>query len=148
MNPFFTYFDILTNAFDAYISGTKILSKYNQAYIESYFNVLADYQNQATEYKNFRVFNNLRYLLPTEQSYGEWLKNTDTKLNDLLKSEEFSSSLSKYVKSNLELHRLLKAQGYPIQHFEDIRSIGWSAGSERRSRPTFGSSLKFKWFGP
>ncbi len=120
MNPFFTYFDTLTNAFDAYTSGTKILSKYNQAYIESYFNVLADYQKQATEYKNFRVFNNLRYLLPTEESYGEWLKNTDTKLNDLLKSEEFSSSLSKYVNSHLELHRLLKAQGYPIQHFEDI----------------------------
>ena len=97
-----------------------MLSKYNQAYVESYFKALEDYQKQAAEYKNFEVLNNLRFLLPSGELYDEWLKNTDTTLNDLLKSEEFSYSLSEYIKSHLELHRLLKAQGYPIQQFEDI----------------------------
>ena len=120
MNPFFTYFDILANAFEVLTSGTKILSKYNQAYTESYFNALEDYYKQASEYKNFDVLNNRRFLLPSGELYEGWLKNSDTKLNELLKSEEFSSSLSKYVKSHLELHRLLKAQGYHLQLFEHI----------------------------
>ena len=92
-----------------------MLSKYNQAYVESYFKALEDYQKQAAEYKNFEVLNNLRFLLPSGELYDEWLKNTDTTLNDLLKSEEFSYSLSEYIKSHLELHRLLKSSriSYP-----------------------------------
>jgi len=115
----FSYFDILTNAFEALSSGTIILSKYNQAYTESYFNTLEDYQKQTAEYKNLG-FKNRRLLSSSEELYEEWLKNTDAKLSDLLKSKEFSSLLSKHVKSHLEIHRLLKAQGYPVQHFEDI----------------------------
>src|SRR4029079_3426262 len=105
MNLSFTYSDALTNAFEAYSSGTQILSKYNQAYFESYFDALADYQKQAAEYEISKVFNNPRFLLPSEELYNEWLKNTDIKLNDLLKSEEFLSLLSEYIKSHIELHR-------------------------------------------
>jgi poly[(R)-3-hydroxyalkanoate] polymerase subunit PhaC len=135
MIPFSMYFDMLTNAFEALTWGTKILSKYNQAYTESYFDAIRECQKQAAEYKNFEVFDNLRCMLPSEELYEEWLKNTDTKLNDLLKSEEFSSLLSNYVESNLEFRKLLKAQGYPIQYFEDIYEFitnNWNSYYTRR----------------
>src|SRR6188472_4480773 len=135
MIPFSMYFKMLTNAFEALTWGTKILSKYNQAYTESYFDAIRECQKQAAEYKNFEVFDNLRCMLPSEELYEEWLKNTDTKLNDLLKSEEFSSLLSNYVESNLEFRKLLKAQGYPIQYFEDIYEFitnNWNSYYTRR----------------
>jgi len=115
----FANFDIMTNAFEALSSWAIMLSKYNQAYTESYFKSLENYQKQTAEYKN-SGFNNLSLLLSSEELYEEWLKNSDAKLSDLLKSKEFSSLLSKHVKSHLEIHRLLKAQGYPVQHFEDM----------------------------
>jgi polyhydroxyalkanoate synthase subunit PhaC len=62
-------------------------------------------------------------------------KKPDIKLNELLKSEEFLSSLSKHVKSHLELHRLLKAQGYPIRYFEHIYEYitnNWNSYYTRR----------------
>src|SRR5687767_9362951 len=119
MNPFFTYFDLLTNTFGVNTLGTKILSKYYEAYIESYFNALALANNQKQKGESKNLFMS-GFLLPSEEVYEEWLKNGDTKLSDLLKSKEFSSLLSEYVKLHLELHRMLKAQGYPIQYFEDM----------------------------
>jgi polyhydroxyalkanoate synthase len=119
MNPFFTYFDLLTNTFRVNTLGSQILSKYYEAYIESYFKALALAYNQKQKGESKNLFMS-GFLLPSGELYEEWLKNADTKLSDLLKSKEFSSSLSEYVKLHLELHRMLKAQGYPIQYFEDM----------------------------
>jgi hypothetical protein len=47
-------------------------------------------------------------------NYDRWIKNMDKEFSTVFRSEEFLSSLSKYVDSLVDLHSIYKQAGYPV----------------------------------
>jgi polyhydroxyalkanoate synthase len=64
-----------------------------------------------------------------ESIYNKWLKNTDDELEAELKSEQFTSLLSRYTQLLLELRAAFRKAGYPVDYLD--RMFDWYVRSHQ-----------------
>lgn len=110
--------EILPRLIEAYSNWISITSYYNSIYFKA-FQLVA--KEEDTQQKNF---------------YEKWLQITDEELETELRSEGFTSVLSKFVNAHIELRRVMREAGYPVHYF------GWLFDSYVRSFMIFASLPK------
>ena len=110
--------EILPRLLEAYSNWISITSYYNSIYFKA-FQLVA--KEEGTQQKNF---------------YEKWLQITDEELETELRSEGFTSVLSKFVNAHIELRRVMRDAGYPVHYF------GWLFDSYVRSFMIFASLPK------
>ena len=87
-----------------YLTGFSLNSIYNSTYLKAL--------QEASSIKS----------KPTEENYyyDEWLSFSAKELEVKLKSREFTSLLSQYINSLVELRTILIELGYPVYNLESI----------------------------
>src|ERR687891_432299 len=79
--------------------------------------------NQTLSYLQFlptstEVFNKSKLVEDIEAFYNAWLKIMDKEFDKELKSMSFTSLLSKYIDSIVDLHSLYKRIGFPMDYLD------------------------------
>lgn len=134
VNPLLATLNLLAHTYDIATSNFELYTNYNLAYVQSYFNSLKRYRDNASA-NSLQGF----WATPYDELYELWIRTSDIKLSERLESGSFSRSLHNYVDSQLKLRRLLKEMGYPIQYFEDLYELAaknWNTYYNRRKDQT------------
>ena len=106
-------FKIMRNIMEIYTIGVGLYSAYNSAYLKAF--------EQA-----FSVHSRALGLDATEAAdeipilYDMWLTSLDKQLDEELKSTTFTSLLSYYTDSLVELHSIMRQAGYPMYYFRNL----------------------------
>ncbi|HEU4447845.1 MAG TPA: alpha/beta fold hydrolase [Nitrososphaeraceae archaeon] len=104
--------------FDAYLDGLRLANTYNSIYLRAFEKAVEEEREDVIEAtmgggdKGTISSNRL------ESLYNRWLKKTDEQLEGELKSEYFTSLLSKYTQSLLELRSFFKNMGYTMGYVD------------------------------
>lgn len=89
---------------DAYTNSVKLFSFYNTIYLKGFYDTLNE-----TEEKQHGSF------------YDRWLQNMDREFDKELRSDAFTSLLSTYVNSLVELRAALRQGGYyPVEYLDRL----------------------------
>jgi polyhydroxyalkanoate synthase subunit PhaC len=114
----YQFMSILMNA---YLDGLQLLNIYNLTYLRAFEKAVAEGRKDVLgEVTAIRSTDNKGTLLPNklESTYNTWLNNLDIELEAELKSEHFTSLLSRYTQSLLELRSFFRKIGYPIDYLD------------------------------
>jgi polyhydroxyalkanoate synthase len=107
---------------NAYLDVLQLSNIYNLTYLRAFEKALAEGRKDVIGEATTTVMSagNKGTLLPNklESTYNRWLKNVDIELEAELKSEHFTSLLSRYTQSLLELRSFFRKIGYPIDYFD------------------------------
>jgi polyhydroxyalkanoate synthase len=95
-----TYFEFLSKQNQAYIDSIKLYSFYNSIYVKSFYDVLIEEKYKAYD----------------DYLYEKWLKKTDNEFDKTLRTKDFTSLLSKYFNSLVDLSSIYRKIGYPIEY--------------------------------
>src|SRR5215218_1889978 len=115
MNQFMS---ILINA---YLNGLRLSNTYNLIYLRAFEKAIAEERKDVIgEAATVMGTGNKGTLFPNkaESTYNRWLNNVDHELEGELKSEHFTSLLSRYVQSLLELRSFFRKVGYLIGYLD------------------------------
>ena len=99
MNQSF-YFELMLTMTEAQISGFQLVDIYKSIYFRSFLKVAS---NDGSSSDNV---------------YNEWLKLADMELAIELRSAGFTSALSRYIDSLVELHSMYRSAGFPVDYFD------------------------------
>lgn len=115
----YQFMSILMNA---YLDVLQLSNIYNLTYLRAFEKALAEGRKDVIGEATTTVMSagNKGTLLPNklESTYNRWLNNVDIELEAELKSEHFTSLLSRYTQSLLELRSFFRKIGYPIDYFD------------------------------
>ncbi len=111
----------LTSTFlDACLYGLKLANIYNSIYLQAFQKAVTEERDDVIEAtmrgggKGTISYNTL------ESIYNKWLKNVDEELEAELKSEHFTSLLSRYTQLLLEQRSLFRKAGYHIDYLDRL----------------------------
>jgi polyhydroxyalkanoate synthase len=105
---------------DAYLHGLQLANAYNTIYMRAFKNAFDQEREVVIDAtmggggKGTTSYNTM------ERMYDRWLKNVDEQLEIELKSERFTSLLSRYTQSLLELRTIFRNAGYPIDYLDRL----------------------------
>ena len=115
----YQFMSILMNA---YLDALQLSNIYNLTYLRAFEKALAEGRKDVIGEATTTVMSvgNKGTLLPNklESTYNRWLNNLDIELEAELKSEHFTSLLSRYTQSLLELRSFFRKIGYPIDYLD------------------------------
>ncbi len=115
----YQFMSILMNA---YSDGLQLSNIYNLIYLRAFEKAIAEEMKDVLGEGTTTVMSagNKGTLLPKnlESTYNRWLNNVDIELEGELKSEHFTSLLSRYTQSLLELRSFFRKIGYPIDYLD------------------------------
>lgn len=112
------FMSILTNA---YLNSLQILNIYNLTYLRAYSKAITEERNGEIGDATVVIHagnKETTFQNSVELTYNRWLNNVDHELEGELKSERFTSILSSYVHSLLELRSVFEKVGYPIGYLD------------------------------
>ena len=104
--------------FDAYLDGLRLANTYNSIYLRAIEKAVEEEREDVIEATMGGVDKGTISSNRLESLYNRWLKKTDEQLEGELKSEYFTSLLSKYTQSLLELRSFFKNMGYPMGYLD------------------------------
>lgn len=106
---------------DTYLHGLRLANVYNSIYLQAFQKAATKEWENVTEAtmgaegsKGTISYNMI------ESIYSRWLKNVDEELEAELKSEHFTSLLSRYTQLLLEQRSFFRKAGYPIDYLDDL----------------------------
>lgn len=108
---------------EAYLHGLRLANMYSSIYLRAFEKAVEDERDDAIEAtmggrgKGMLGFNWL------ESIYNKWLKNADDELEAELKTEQFTSLLSRYTALLIKLHSSFRNAGYPVDYLD--RMFDW-----------------------
>jgi polyhydroxyalkanoate synthase len=111
---------------NAYLYGYRLSAIYNSVYIDTFYGSLKegnrelfeDIRAKMMEGKSSLTEMNLLAFNYSSSIYERWIKDMDKAFATVLRSEEFLSSLSKYVDSVVDLHSIYRQAGYPVDSMD------------------------------
>jgi len=95
--------EIIPKLIEAFATGFQLNSIYDSIYFRSF---------QASKTINGSITTKT-----TETFYNEWLRLSDRNLDNELRSNSFTSLLARYINVLVELRRILRKAGYPVDYF-------------------------------
>ena len=110
MDPYASFFKIIPTLTEIYTTGFESFCIYNSIYFKAFqqasmMNCGEELELEAVENNNNNTF------------YDRWRVLSDKQLDKELKSDSFTSLLSRYIDSLVELHSALRQIGYPVLFF-------------------------------
>ena len=105
MDPYAKFFTIIPKITEIYTTGFELFSVYNSIYFKAF---QASMMNRGEELELEAVGND------NKSFYDRWRVLSDKQLDKELKSDSFTSLLSRYMDSLVELHSTLRQLGYPV----------------------------------
>ena len=110
MNQIFSYLQMMSKSVDVFNSSIQLCNYYNSIYFRTFHYALT--KKMETE------GDDIRKLCDIEAFYNLWLKIMDKEFDKELKSMSFTSLLSKYVNSIIDLHSLYRRTGLPVEYLD------------------------------
>jgi polyhydroxyalkanoate synthase len=110
MNQIFSYLQMMSKSVDVFNSSIQLCNYYNSIYFRTFHYALT--KKMETE------GDDIRKLCDIETFYNLWLKIMDKEFDKELKSMSFTSWLSKYVHSVIDLHSLYRGTGLPVEYLD------------------------------
>lgn len=117
----YPYLELMAAVVEAQIRGFKLMSIYNIVYLRAFQKMTGDNDDGTSTTKSF---------------YKQWLRHVDKELERELRSAGFTSALSRYMDSLVELHSTYRRAGFPADYFD------WLFDSYIRSLALFSSISK------
>jgi polyhydroxyalkanoate synthase subunit PhaC len=111
MNQIFSYLQMIPKSVDVFNSSIQLWSYYNSIYFRTFHYALGKRSETEGDY-------DMRKLCDIEAFYHLWLKIMDKEFDKELKSMPFTSLLSKYVNSIIDLHSLYRRTGLPVEYLD------------------------------
>lgn len=104
---------------NAYLHGLRLANMYNSIYLRAFKKAFEEEREEVIEAtmgggKGTIPYNTM------ESIYNKWLKNVDEQLEVELKSEQFTSLLSRYTQSLLELRTFFRNAGFPVDYLDRL----------------------------
>lgn len=107
---------------NTYLYGLRLANVYNSIYLQAFQKAVTEEREDVTEAtmegegegKGTISYNMI------ESIYSRWLKNVDEELEAELKSEQFTSLLSRYTQLLLEQRSFFRKAGYPIDYLDHL----------------------------
>lgn len=93
---------IAAKAAEAQFNAARLGTVYGFAYLRGLLNTLYDTRQDGTDV------------------YSKWLSHVDSEFGAALRSKGFSSILSDYVDSMIDLRRMFRDAGYPVDYFDGM----------------------------
>src|SRR5919198_6243301 len=105
---------------NAYLNGLRLSNIYNLIYLRAFEKAVAEEGKDEETTTTVMHSGNKGTPFPDklESIYDRWLENVDNELEGELKSEHFTSLLSRYVQSLIELRSSFRKVGYPIDYLD------------------------------
>src|SRR5919108_270126 len=110
MNQIFSYFQLIPQSTEVFNNSIQLYNYYNSIYFRTFQQVL----KKKKEEKN----NGISNLEDIEAFYNAWLEIMDKEFDKELKSASFTSLLSKYIHSFIDLHSLYRRTGFPVDYLD------------------------------
>src|SRR5919112_3394660 len=110
MNQTLSYLQFLPTSTEVFNIGIQLCNYYNSIYFRTFQQVLKS--------KEPEVGNKSKLVEDIEGFYNAWLKIMDKEFDKELKSMSFTSLLSKYIDSIVDLHSLYKRIGFPMDYLD------------------------------
>ncbi len=105
---------------DAYLNGLRLTNIYNTIYLTAFSKAVEEEREDAIEATMGGGAKGAISPNMLESTYNKWLKNVDEGLEVELKSEHFTSLLSRYTQLLLGLRSSFRQAGYPIDYFDRL----------------------------
>lgn len=105
---------------DAYLNGLRLTNMYNTIYLRAFEKAVEEEREDAIEATMGGGAKGTISPNMLESTYNKWLKNVDEGLEVELKSEHFTSLLSRYTQLLLGLRSSFRQAGYPIDYFDRL----------------------------
>ena len=109
MNQLLSYLQLIPKSTEVFNSGIQLCNYYNSIYFRTFQQVLNKKEAEGEDNRN---------LDDIEAFYNAWLKTMDKEFDKELKSISFTSLLSKYIDSIVDLHSLYKRIGFPMDYLD------------------------------
>jgi polyhydroxyalkanoate synthase len=109
-----------STCFDAYLHGLRLANTYNSIYLRAFQKAVEEEREEvidATMGGGGKGTLGANWL---ESIYYRWLKNSDEELEAELKSEHFTSLLSRYTQLLLEQRSFFRKAGYPVDFLDRL----------------------------
>ncbi len=105
---------------DAYLNGLRLTNIYNTIYLTAFEKAVEEEREDAIEATMGGGAKGAISPNMLESTYNKWLKNVDEGLEVELKSEHFTTLLSRYTQLLLGLRSSFRQAGYPIDYFDRL----------------------------
>ena len=105
---------------DAYLNGLRLANICNTIYLRAFEKAVEEEREDAIEATMGGGAKGTISPNMLESTYNKWLKNVDEGLEVELKSEHFTSLLSRYTQLLLGLRSSFRQAGYPIDYFDRL----------------------------
>jgi polyhydroxyalkanoate synthase subunit PhaC len=110
MNQIFSYFQLIPQSTEVFNNGIQLYNYYNSIYFRTFQQVLKKKKEEKS--------NGISNLEVIEAFYNAWLEIMDKEFDKELKSASFTSLLSKYIHSFIDLHSLYRRTGFPVDYLD------------------------------
>ena len=110
MNQTLSYLQFLPTSTEVFNIGIQLCNYYNSIYLRTFQQVLKSKEAEAGDKS--------KLVEQIEAFYNAWLKIMDKEFDKELKSMSFTSLLSKYIDSIVDLHSLYKRTGFPMDYLD------------------------------
>ena len=110
MNQTLSYLQFLPTSNELFNIGIQLCNYYNSIYLRTFQQVLKSKEAEAGDKS--------KLVEQIEAFYNAWLKIMDKEFDKELKSMSFTSLLSKYIDSIVDLHSLYKRTGFPMDYLD------------------------------
>ncbi|AFU58962.1 poly(R)-hydroxyalkanoic acid synthase [Candidatus Nitrososphaera gargensis Ga9.2] len=111
----------LTSTFlDACLYGLKLSNIYNSVYLRAFQKAVTEERKGVIEAAMGGGGKGTISYNTVESIYNKWLKNVDEELEAELKSEHFTSLLSRYTRLLLEQRSIFRKAGYPVDYLDRL----------------------------
>jgi polyhydroxyalkanoate synthase subunit PhaC len=111
MNQIFSYLQFLPTSTEVFNTGIQLCNYYNSIYFRTFQQILKNKVKKEASDKS-------KLADDIEAFYNAWLKIMDKDFDKELKSMSFTSLLSKYIDSIVDLHSLYKKTGFPMDYLD------------------------------
>lgn len=105
---------------DVYLNGLRLANTYNSIYLRAFEKAVEEDREDVIEATMGGGGKGTLGPNWLESIYNRWLKNADEQLEVELKSEHFTSLLSRYTQSLLEQRSFFRKAGYPIDYLDRL----------------------------
>jgi polyhydroxyalkanoate synthase len=106
--------------FDTYLNGLRLANMYNSIYLRAFQKAVEEEREDVVEATMGGGGKGTISPNMLESIYNKWLKNADEQLEVELKSEQFTSLLSRYTQLLLEQRSLFRKAGYPVDYLDRL----------------------------
>lgn len=110
MNQTLSFFQLMPKSTEVFNNSIQLFNYYNSIYFRTFQQVLKRKEAEADERS--------KLVEDIEAFYNAWLKIMDKEFDKELKSMSFTSLLSKYIDSIVDLHSLYRRTGFPVDYVD------------------------------